>query len=37
MKRATWLVAAGTVAGFLGVVGLHKSSGPAALDKAHFR
>jgi uncharacterized protein with FMN-binding domain len=31
MKRATWLVAAGTVAGFLGVVGLHKTSGPAAL------
>ncbi len=31
MKRATWLVAAGTVAGFLGVVGLHKSSGPSAL------
>ena len=27
MKRATWLVATGTVAGFLGVVGLHKWSG----------
>ena len=31
MKRATWLVVAGTVAGFLGVVGLHKTSAPAAL------
>ena len=31
MKRATWLVATGTVAGFLGVIGLHKSSGPAGL------
>jgi uncharacterized protein with FMN-binding domain len=31
MKRAAWLVVAGTVAGFLGVIGLHKTSGPAAL------
>jgi uncharacterized protein with FMN-binding domain len=31
MKRAPWLVVAGTVAGFLGVVGLHKSAAPAAL------
>lgn len=31
MKRATWLVVAGTAAGFLGVMGLHKTSGPAAL------
>jgi uncharacterized protein with FMN-binding domain len=31
MKRAPWLVVAGTVAGFLGVVGLHKTSAPAAL------
>ena len=31
MKRAAWLVVAGTVAGFLGVIGLHKASGPAAL------
>jgi len=31
MKRAPWLVVAGTVAGFLGVLGLHKTSGPAAL------
>lgn len=31
MKRAPWLVVAGTVAGFLGVVGLHKSAAPTAL------
>lgn len=31
MKRAPWLVVAGTVAGFLGVVGLHKTAAPAAL------
>ena len=31
MKRAPWLVVAGAVAGFLGVVGLHKSAAPAAL------
>jgi len=31
MKRAPWLVAAGTVAGFLGVLGLHKTAAPAAL------
>jgi uncharacterized protein with FMN-binding domain len=31
MKRAPWLVAAGAVAGFLGVVGLHKTAAPAAL------
>jgi uncharacterized protein with FMN-binding domain len=31
MKRPAWLVVAGTVAGFLGVIGLHKTSGPAAL------
>jgi uncharacterized protein with FMN-binding domain len=31
MKRAPWLVAAGAVAGFLGVVGLHKAAAPAAL------
>ena len=31
MKRAPWLVVAGTVAGFLGVLGLHKTSAPAAL------
>ena len=34
MKRATWLVVAGTVAGFLGVIGLHKTSGPAALSSS---
>jgi len=31
MKRAPWLVVAGAVAGFLGVVGLHKTAAPAAL------
>ena len=31
MKRAAWLVVAGAVAGFLGVIGLHKTSGPAPL------
>ncbi len=31
MKRAPWLVAAGAVAGFLGVVGLHKTAAPSAL------
>ena len=31
MKRAPWLVVAGTVAGFLGVVGLHKTAAPSAL------
>jgi uncharacterized protein with FMN-binding domain len=31
MKRAPWLVAAGTVAGFLGVLGLHKSPAPTTL------
>ena len=31
MKRAPWLVVAGAVAGFLGVVGLHKTPAPAAL------
>ena len=31
MKRAPWLVAAGTVAGFLGVLGLHKTAAPGAL------
>jgi uncharacterized protein with FMN-binding domain len=32
MKRAPWLVAAGAVAGFLGVVGLHKTAAPAVLS-----
>lgn len=31
MKRAPWLVATGAVAGFLGVVGLHKTAPPGAL------
>ena len=31
MKRAPWLVVAGTVAGFLGVLGLHKTVTPSAL------
>jgi uncharacterized protein with FMN-binding domain len=31
MKRAPWLVLAGAVAGFLGVVGLHKTAAPGAL------
>ena len=31
MKRAPWLVLAGTVAGFLGVLGLHKTAAPGAL------
>ena len=31
MTRAPWLVVAGAVAGFLGVVGLHKTAAPAAL------
>lgn len=31
MKRAPWLVVAGTVAGFLGVLGLHKTVAPSAL------
>ena len=31
MKRAPWLVVAGAVAGFVGVVGLHKTAAPAAL------
>lgn len=31
MKRAPWLVVAGTVAGFLGVLGLHKSAAPTTL------
>ncbi len=31
MKRAPWLVVAGAAAGFLGVVGLHKTAAPAAL------
>ena len=31
MKRAPWLVVAGAVVGFLGVVGLHKTAAPAAL------
>ena len=31
MKRAPWLVVAGAVAGFLGVIGLHKTAAPAAL------
>jgi len=31
MKRAPWLVAAGAVAGFLGVLGLHKTAAPGAL------
>jgi uncharacterized protein with FMN-binding domain len=31
MNRAPWLVVAGTVAGFLGVVGLHKTAAPSAL------
>ena len=31
MKRAPWLVVAGAVAGFLGVVGLHRTPAPAAL------
>jgi uncharacterized protein with FMN-binding domain len=31
MKRAPWLVAAGALAGFLGVLGLHKTAAPGAL------
>jgi uncharacterized protein with FMN-binding domain len=31
MKRAPWLVVAGAVAGFLGVVGLHKTAPPGVL------
>jgi uncharacterized protein with FMN-binding domain len=31
MKRAPWLVVAGAVAGFLGVLGLHKTAAPGAL------
>ena len=31
MKRAPWLVVAGAVAGFLGVVGLHKTAAPSVL------
>jgi uncharacterized protein with FMN-binding domain len=31
MNRAPWLVAAGAVAGFLGVLGLHKTAAPGAL------
>ena len=31
MKRAPWLVVAGAVAGFLGVVGLHKTAPPGML------
>jgi hypothetical protein len=31
MKRAPWLVVTGAVAGFLGVVGLHKTAAPSAL------
>jgi uncharacterized protein with FMN-binding domain len=31
MKRAPWLVVAGAVAGFLGVVGLHKTASPGML------
>ena len=34
MKRAPWLVAAGAVAGFLGVLGLHKTAAPGALASA---
>jgi len=34
MKSAPWLVLAGTVAGFLGVVGLHNSAPAAALGGA---
>ena len=31
MKRAPWLVVAGAVAGFLGVLGLHRTAAPSAL------
>ena len=31
MQRAPWLVVAGAVAGFVGVVGLHQTAAPAAL------
>jgi uncharacterized protein with FMN-binding domain len=31
MKRAPWLVVAGAIAGFLGVVGLHKTAPPGTL------
>lgn len=31
MKRAPWLVVAGAVAGFLGVLGLHRTAAPGAL------
>ena len=34
MKSGPWLVLAGTVAGFLGVLGLHKSSSAGALSQA---
>ena len=31
MKRAPWLVVAGAVAGFLGILGLHRTAAPGAL------
>jgi uncharacterized protein with FMN-binding domain len=34
MKSAPWLVLAGTVAGFLGVLGLHKSPSASGLSQA---
>ena len=37
MKRGPWLVAAGAVAGFLGVLGFHKSPAPAALSPARHQ
>jgi uncharacterized protein with FMN-binding domain len=37
MKRAPWLVVAGAVAGFLGVVGLHKAAAPGALASSGTR
>jgi uncharacterized protein with FMN-binding domain len=37
MKRAPWLVVAGAAAGFLGVVGLHKTASPTALASSGTR
>ena len=37
MNKAPWLVLAGTVAGFAGVLGLHKSASPAAVPAAAQR
>jgi uncharacterized protein with FMN-binding domain len=34
MKKAPWLMMAGAVAGFAGVLGLHKAASPAALPAA---